>query len=209
MLQRLKCVGKGQWCPDSQAMLQCVTMRCSVLQQVAVCCSVLEKGRGAQILRQCGAVFCSVLQFVGKGQGCPDFQAMLQCVAVCCSVLHCIAVCCSVLEKGTGAQILRRRQYNVAICCSVWCSVRCSALLTVRRFSEILRERRPMKPGLIHTLQHTTTHCNTLQHTATRFSFSSPSGQQNKATHTTTYCNTLKHTATHCITQKASGKDAQ
>jgi len=42
---------------------------CSVLQFVAVCCSVY-------------AVCCSVLQ----------------CVAVCCSVLQCVAVCCSVLQ---------------------------------------------------------------------------------------------------------------
>ena len=32
---------------------------------------------------------------------------MLQCVAVCCSVLQCVAVCCSVLQC-------------VAVCCSVW-----------------------------------------------------------------------------------------
>jgi len=31
---------------------------------------------------------------------------MLQCVAVCCSVLQCVAVCCSVLQR-------------VAVCCSV------------------------------------------------------------------------------------------
>jgi len=42
----------------------------SLLQCVAVCCSVL----------QCVAVCCSVLQ----------------CVAVCCSLLQCVAVCCSV-----------------------------------------------------------------------------------------------------------------
>ncbi len=34
---------------------------------------------------------------------------MLQCVAVCCSVLQCVAVCCSVLQR-------------VAVCCSV-CSM--------------------------------------------------------------------------------------
>jgi len=44
----------------------------SMLQCVAVCCSVL----------QCVAVYCSVLQ----------------CVVVCCSVLQCDAVCCSVLQ---------------------------------------------------------------------------------------------------------------
>jgi len=41
---------------------------------------------------QCVAVCCSVLH-------------VLQCVAVCCSVLKCVAVCCSVLQC-------------VAVCCS-------------------------------------------------------------------------------------------
>jgi len=55
----------------------------SVLQCVAVCCSVL----------QCVAVECMYL------------LSVLQCVAVCCSVLQCVAVCCSVLQC-------------VAVCCS-------------------------------------------------------------------------------------------
>jgi len=172
--------------------LQCGAVCCSVLQCVAVCWERAGVPRFSGNVMQCSAVFCSVLQFVGKGQGCPDFQAMLQCVAVCCSVLHCIAVCCSVLENGVGAQILRRRQYNVAACCSVWCSARCSVWCSVRC-----------------SVWCSVRCCNTLQHTATPFSLFSTSGQQNKATHTTTYCNTLKHTATHCNTQKASGKDAQ
>ena len=37
------------------------------------------------------------------------------------------------------------------------------------------------QPSPTHTLQHTTTHCNTLQLTATHY----------------THCNTLQHTATH------------
>ena len=53
-------------------MSECVTVRCSVLECVAVCCGVL----------QCVAVRCSVLQ----------------CVAVCCSVMQCVAVRCSVLQ---------------------------------------------------------------------------------------------------------------
>ena len=45
---------------------------------------------------------------------------MLQCVAVCCSVLHCVAVCCSVLQCA-------------AVCCSVLqcAAVRCSVLQCV------------------------------------------------------------------------------
>ena len=47
---------------------------CSVLQCVAVCCSVPSL---IWILARTSAVCCSVLQ----------------CVAVCCSVLQCVAVC--------------------------------------------------------------------------------------------------------------------
>jgi len=57
-------------------------MRCSVLQCVAVCCSVWWC---AVNMLLCAAVSCSVVQ----------------CAAVCCSVLHCAAVCsvrCSVLQ---------------------------------------------------------------------------------------------------------------
>jgi len=52
----------------------------------------------------------------------------LQCVAVCCSVLHCVAVCCSVLQC-------------VAVCCSVLqcVTVCCSVLLCVAVCCSILR----------------------------------------------------------------------
>ena len=68
-------------------MVQCVTVCCSVcsvLQRVAVYCSVLQ----------------SVLQCdeVGRGVGGCPMSVVLQCAAVCCSVLQCVAVCCSVLQ---------------------------------------------------------------------------------------------------------------
>jgi len=53
---------------------------------------------------QCVAVCCSVLHKV---------TGELPHVAVCCSVLQCVAVCCSVLHKVTG------ELPHVAVCCSV------------------------------------------------------------------------------------------
>ena len=50
---------------------------------------------------QCVAVCCSVLQCVAV------CCSVLQCVAVCCSVSQCVAVCCSVLQC-------------VVVCCSVY-----------------------------------------------------------------------------------------
>jgi len=55
-------------------------------------------------------------------------------------------------------------------------------------------------------LQHSATHCNTLQHTATQFICSTSQEILRKcATYaylppTATHCNTLQHTATHCNT---------
>jgi len=67
--------------PSRCSVLQCDT----VLQCVAVWCSVV----------QCGAVWCSVLQCVAV------CCSVLQCVAACCSVLQCVAACCSVLQCYT------------------------------------------------------------------------------------------------------------
>jgi len=57
---------------------------------------------------QCVAVCCSVLQFVVK-------WSSLFIVAACCSVLQCAAVCCSVLCSCLVFSSLQR----VAVCCSV------------------------------------------------------------------------------------------
>jgi len=50
--------------------------------------------------------------------------------------------------------------------------------------------------GIGHTLQHTATNCNTLQHTLIDVTWWWPGNM----THTATHCNTLLHTATHCNT---------
>jgi len=95
-----------------------VSVTCSVLQYVAVCCSV-RKWCCQRRLR-CVAECCSVLQRaqVALSTSPAVCCSVLQCVAVCCSVrrwrcqhhLQCVAVCCSVLQC-------------VAVCCSVlkWC----------------------------------------------------------------------------------------
>ena len=106
--------------------MQCVVVRCSALQCVAVCCSVLveesqpKRPRANEKWRVCGVcvviiepstgVCCSVLQ--GVAVCC----SVLQCVAVCCSVLQCAAECCSVLQcVAVCCSVLQ----CVAVCCSV------------------------------------------------------------------------------------------
>ena len=51
-------------------------------------------------------------------------------------------------------------------------------------------------------MQHTATHCNTLQHTgaAVRRTCDMNATHCNTLQHTTTHCNTLRYTATHCNT---------
>jgi len=58
-------------------------VHCSVLQCVAVCCSVLP---------------CVWSILVPEGREPAMCCSVLQCVAVCCSVLQCVAVCCSMLQ---------------------------------------------------------------------------------------------------------------
>jgi len=78
--------------------LQCIAVRCSVLQLIKskadttakalVCCRVLQCVALCCIVLQCAAVCCSVLQ----------------CVVGCCSVLQCVAVCCNVLCVSIGVR---------------------------------------------------------------------------------------------------------
>ena len=64
-----------EWYVDAQAGRECR----SVLQCVAVCCSVLQCINGMVVHTQ--------------GAGVDLCCKVLQCVAVCCSVLQCVAVC--------------------------------------------------------------------------------------------------------------------
>ena len=67
-------------------------MCCSVLQRVAICRSMLHLEdmdlwiNGSLDIRKV-AVCCSLLQFVARGRMDLVVFGMLQCVAVCCSLL--------------------------------------------------------------------------------------------------------------------------
>ena len=70
---------------------------------------------------QCVAVCCSVLQCVALC--CSELQCVavccseLQCVAVCCSVLQCVAVRCSAFDSSLYLSVCLFQR--VAVCCSV------------------------------------------------------------------------------------------
>jgi len=114
-------------------------VRCSVLQCVAVCCSVLQRNflvsiRGLCILLDeeekafsSGVLCCGVLQCVAlycNALQCAAFHCVLHCVEACCSALQCVASHCSAWQRVAV-------QYPcVARCCSVYvsCSMCCSVL---------------------------------------------------------------------------------
>jgi len=119
-----------------------------VLQCVAVCCSVFQRGvarPGLHCLGVCGAYFlvrqrvavcCSVLQCVAVCHSVSQCVAVscseLQWVAVCCNVLQCVALCCIVLQIYRGL-LTHIAKYIIGIfeeCCSMLqcVAVCCSAV---------------------------------------------------------------------------------
>jgi len=82
--------------------LVCFAVFCSVLQCIAVRCSVLQVGAGELCGLVCVAVCCSTLQFRAEAHVAVGALE----TGVCCSVFQRVAACCSVLHR-------------VAVCCSV------------------------------------------------------------------------------------------
>jgi len=79
------------------SVVQCVAVCCSVLQRVAVCCSVLQclsTGSAASLVPAllvcCGVFLGSTTSLVSTTF--LEVASVLQCVAVCCSVLQCVAM---------------------------------------------------------------------------------------------------------------------
>jgi len=152
---------------------------------------------------------------------CSVMVLKLQCVAVCCSVLQCVVVCCSVLQCDTALWCSSCSvELCVAVCCCVrlhriqMCCNRCvnSDIVPVCVWNVTRR----------NTLQHTATHCNTLQHHTVAIDMlaswlhvcpntTAPlqcntlqhyySETHNMSTH---HCNT--HCNTHCKTQQRNAQ---
>ena len=129
------CCSVLQWIAVCCTVLQCVLTLTHLYVIFAVCCSVL----------QCVAVCCSVLQCVAVCWHWLIHMWYLECFGVCCSVLQCVAVCCSVLQF-------------VAMCRHWLIYVWYDSLWHIGSTATHC-----------NTLQHTATHCNTLQHTATHY----------------------------------------
>jgi len=112
-----------------------------------------------QCVLQCAAVCCSVLQCV--------LQCMLQCVAVCCSLLQCVAVTCTPSTPSFAPPSMVPLLQCVLQCVAVRCSVLQSHVHPLPchlHYSHCLL----VAPPTTHTATHRNTHCNTLQRTATQ-----------------------------------------
>jgi hypothetical protein len=77
----------------------------------------------------------------------------------------------------------------------------CNTLQHTATHCNTLQERERQQRGAL--LQHTATHCSTLQHTARERASAKRcfvATHCNTLQHTATHCSTLQHTATHCNT---------
>ena len=95
---------------------------------------------------QCAAVCCSVLQCAAV------CCSVLQCAAVCCSVLQCAAVCCSVLQCAAVC-------CSVLQCAAVFCSVfQCVAVYVgVFQCTQKPRYKLPKISSLLNLVYQTAT----------------------------------------------------
>ena len=99
-----------------------------------------------------------------------------------------------------------RVTWRIHMCDVTYSYVRHDPLISERRDSLLVSTTH------CNTLQHTATHCNTLQNTATHAEtrLIHFNGKYNtlphtaSLQHTATHCNTLQHTATHCNTRRDS-----
>ena len=117
------------------------------LQCVAVCCSVL----------QCAVICCREHDYTYTTKCC----SVSQCVAACCSVLQCA-------EKNCYFVVFRSVLQFVAVCCSVLLKkTRCLHPTSTNCNRRTIYEKiQPVSFVYVNhciTLQHTATHCNTLQ----------------------------------------------
>ena len=156
-------------------------MCCSVLQRVAVCCSVLQCFSNVF-----ACVIISRYEFV-------SFTVFLS-----WSRLHVTnATPCNTLQHTATHCNIRVREYRSA---AVMESFTCHES---NKLQQAASRCNTLQHTATHytTLQHTATHCNTLQPTKSHDLVSSNDHTRTHiAQHTASHCNTLQHTATHCNT---------
>jgi len=124
--------------------LQCVAMCCSVLQYsgewqysvpyVVACCSALQCVAVCRSVTQCVAVLWRMavlynLRVLGEWQFSVTYVCyiVLQCAAGRCRVLQCVAACCSTQKNGSTLWQYFV-PYVVACCCALQCVAVCRSV---------------------------------------------------------------------------------
>jgi len=215
-----------------------VVLRSKIQQQRCetacnLCCSVL----------QCVAVFCSVLQTLQRVAVCcikhtssdvgqhptRASKRVLQCVAMCCSILQYVPVCFSMLyqQRRVAASNHSIQTYNPEILsCSVqlqthryWFFSKVSSVVIVcsefssKQFFEKVYLLQVSKCRCVGCENFHTITCNRIQKIfwhPTHIEASRPPSLYPPTTHcnalqrTATHCNTLQHTATHLCSKSAT-----
>jgi len=184
----LQCV--AVWC----SALQCVAVRCSVLQRVAVCCSIWvyliyswqdKHTRMSRVIHinELWHIFdllvtAQTYTLCVEYRYLPVWGSVLQYVAVRCSALQCVTVCCSALQcvvmsahivflvdqMNTCSMRCNPERHDACVCNVCVCSFDLQVTQWQHKHTHLFDL---LVTAQTHdTLQHTATHCNTLQHTS-------------------------------------------
>jgi len=218
------------------SVVQCFAVCCTVLQCVAVCLY-----NGVEALSRLLCYYTSVLQCAAVS------SSVLQCVVVCCSVLQCAVVCsicmtrlihtCDTTDLYVWCDMTHSCDLHEAFTWHAWVNNMCGTAHLYDVTCLICTTYMTHPYGIpdsficvvplicmtwhdsciwrvwLSTLQHTATHCNTLQHTVKHTTTHCNTLQHavcmkwhdwciwrvwlNTLQHTATHCNTLQHTVTH------------
>jgi len=194
---------------------------CSVLQCGAVCCIVLQCGNGFLVTLQESAIRCNTLRRSDTAPHCRALVSshghrcvccnVVQCVAVCCSMLHvCVAAWCRVLQCGNGFRVTL--QHTATRCNTLQRShtaPHCRALVSSHGHRCLCCSVVQCVAVCCSVLQCVAVCCSVLQCVAVikKFDFRHIyvytfwSQISFFLSRTATYSNTLQHTATHCNAQ--------
>jgi len=175
-------------------MLQCVAVCCNVLQYVAVWCSVL----------QCFAVCCRVLQstylYTHTDSQVRGLSLKLSFHSLQQILQHCKTHCNTATLQRTLQRILQRTDLLECWCvCALFLRAQPYYVYIIFDICGVPQDQVQHTATHCNTLQHIT-HYDTLQHTAIRLhscNFDIRGVPQDTPQHTATHCNTLHHAAFH------------